>query len=199
MVVAPESLEQAAEGLLAGRRSIMQGLAGDAIWLQNLRDYWDAAGGWWQENIVRFNRGVQLDLLRRFGLDDIDLPGMTLLLAAGATLWALALWVIARQRSAGARPDALARIWKQYVSLLVSRGVTVAAHDGSRTIAARAAGRLPSAAGEISEFTVCYEGLRFGTTVTSEEALRSLRAVLGRIERATTAGRRPRTAAAGRG
>jgi transglutaminase-like putative cysteine protease len=196
-VVAPERLEQGAEGLLEGRRAIMRGLPGDALWLQNLSDYWDAAGGWWQENIVGFNRGAQLNLLRRLGLDEIDFPGMTLLLAGGATLWALALWAIARRRSSGARPDAIARIWNQYVALLASRGVTVAAHDGTRAAAAKAGGKLPLAAAEIGEFTALYERLRFGTDESSEEALRSLRALLDRIARATTTGRRRRTAAAG--
>lgn len=197
-VVAPERLEERAEGLLAARSAIMRGLSGDAAWLHNLRDYWDAAGGWWQENIVRFNRGAQLNLLRRLGLDDIDFPGMTVLLAAGATLWAAALWAIARRRPSGARPDAIARIWKQYVALLASRGVTVAVHEGSHAAAAKAAGNLPSAAAEIGEFTAIYERLRFGTDESSEEALRSLRALLDRIARATTARPRRRKAAAGR-
>jgi transglutaminase-like putative cysteine protease len=197
-VVAPERLEQRAEGLLAGGRSIMRSLSGDAIWLQTLRDYWDAAGGWWQENILQFNRAAQLDLLRRLGLDDIDFPGMTLLLAGGATLWAMALWAIGRRRPAGARPDALRRIWKQYVLLLASRGITVAAHDGPRAIAAQAAGRLPSAAAEIGEFTARYAALRFGTAESSEAALSFLRARLRQIARATTASRRQRTAAAAR-
>jgi transglutaminase-like putative cysteine protease len=195
-VVAPERLEQGAEGLLAGGRSIMRGLAGDAIWLQNLRDYWDAAGGWWQENIVRFNRGAQQNLLRRLGLDDIDFPGMTLLLAGGATLWALALWAIARQRSAGASPDALARIWKQYVALLASRGITVEASDAARTVAAKAAGQLPAAAAEIGEFTMRYEEMRFGTAGSSEAALSCLRDQLRRIERVTATSRHRRTATA---
>jgi protein-glutamine gamma-glutamyltransferase len=196
-VVAPERLEQRADGLLAGGRSIMRGLSGDAIWLQNLRDYWDAAGGWWQENVVRFNRAAQLNLLRRLGLDDIDFPGMTLLLAGCATVWAMALWAIGRRRPVGARPDALARIWAQYVALLASRGITVAAYDGPRAIAALAAGRLPSAAAEISAFTARYAALRFGTAESTETALSFLRAQLRRIARTTTASRRQRTAAAG--
>jgi hypothetical protein len=195
-VVAPERLEQRAEGLLAGRSAIMRGLSGEALWLHNLRDYWDAAGGWWQENIVQFDRDAQLGLLRRLGLDDIDFPGLTLLLTAGAALWALGLWALARRKPATPRPDAVARIWKQYAALLAARGVTVAASETARQVAARAAARLPAAAGEIAGFTSRYEALRFGNAVAGEEVLSSLRAALRRIERATAAGRRRRTEAA---
>jgi transglutaminase-like putative cysteine protease len=196
-VVAPERLEQGAAGLLAGRRDMLEALSGRALWLHNLRDYWDAAGGWWQENIVRFNRGAQLNLLRRLGLDNIDFPGMTLLLAGGAALWGLALWAVAWRGSTRARPDALARIWKQFVTLLASRGIAVAAHDGPRAVATKAAGRLPSAAAEINGFTARYVALRFGTAESSEEALMFLREQLRRIERATAAHRHRRTAPAG--
>jgi protein-glutamine gamma-glutamyltransferase len=196
-VVAPERLEQGANGLLAGRGDLLGGLSGSGLWLRNLRDYWDAAGGWWQENIVRFNRGAQLNLLRRLGLDHIDFPGMTLLLAGGAALWALGLWALARRGPARTRPDAVARIWKQFVSLLASRGITVAAHDGPRTVAAKAARRLPSAAAEINGFIARYVAMRFGTAESSEEALTFLRDHLRRIERATASDRPPRTAPAG--
>jgi hypothetical protein len=188
-VVAPERLQQGGSELLARSGSAFGSLFGDAAWLRDLRDAWDAASNWWQERIVKFNRSAQLDLLRRLGLEHIDYPGMALLLAGGAMLWGLVLWGISMRRSPRTTPDALTRTWNRFLALLAARGIMIAAHDGPRAIAARAAARLPAAAAEISAFTRRYEQLRFGTAVPDEAAIRALRNQWRHIARAVATGR----------
>lgn len=195
-VVAPERLRDGSGEFLSQRSGAMDTLLGDARWLRNLRDSWDAASNWWQERVVNFNRDAQLDLLRRLGLDGIDYRGMALLLTAGGVLWGFVLWLINRRQPRHARPDALGRVWMRFVDLMGRHGLVVAAHEGSRSIAARAARHLPTAAAEINDFAGRYEQLRFGKAAGSETELTALRAQLRRIARATAAGRRTRTTAA---
>jgi transglutaminase-like putative cysteine protease len=197
-VVAPGRLQQDA-GELAGSSSAMHSLFGEASWLRTMRDSWDAASNWWQERIVNFNRDAQLNLLQRLGLKDIDYPGMALLLAGGAALWGLLVWAVSLRRPHRAPTDAAGRTWNRFLALLAARGIAIAAHDGPRAIATRAAARLPAAAAEIERFTRSYEQLRFGITDTSEAAIRSMRSQLRQIARATAADRRRRTAAAAPG
>ncbi len=193
--VAPERLRDGA-GPLLNQDGAIDALLGDAQWLRNLRDSWDAASNWWQERVVNFNRDTQLDLLRRFGLDGIDYRGMALLLAAGGILWGCALWLLNRRPPQQTRPDALGRIWMRFIDLMGRRGLAIAAHEGSRSIAARAARHLPAAAAGINSFADRYEQLRFGRVTGSERELTALRVQLRQIARATAAGRRQRTAAA---
>ncbi|MEO6079929.1 MAG: DUF3488 and transglutaminase-like domain-containing protein [Steroidobacteraceae bacterium] len=195
VVVAPERLQPGAGELLSRSGSAMNSLFGDAAWLRNLRDSWDAASNWWQERVVNFNRSAQLDLLRRLGLDHIDYPGMVLLLGGGAVLWGLALWGIAARRPRPKATDALGRTWNRFLGLLAARGIVIAAHDGPRAIAARAEVQLPAAADEIRSFASRYAQLRFGSAEQSEAAISALRSQLRRIARATAGRRRPRTAA----
>jgi hypothetical protein len=186
-VVAPERLQQGGSEL-ALRGSALNSLFGDVAWLRDLRDSWDAASNWWHERIVKFNRSAQLDLLKRLGLENLDYPGMVLLLTAGAILWGLVLWAIAARKPRGTAPDALARTWNRFLALLAARGIAIAPHDGPHAIAARAATRLPAAAAEISDFTRRYEQMRFGTAKQGDAAIKAMREQLRRIARVTAGG-----------
>jgi transglutaminase-like putative cysteine protease len=187
-VVAPERLQDSA-GLTGGGSAAMNSLFGDAAWLRDLRDSWDAASNWWQERIVNFNRGAQLDLLRRLGLGNINYIGMALLLGLGATLWGLLLWAVNARRSRALRPDPVGRIWNGFIALLGARGLNIAAHEGPRAVAMRAGQHLPAAAAEIGRFATEYERLRFGSHAPTDAAISSLREQLRRIARATAGSR----------
>jgi hypothetical protein len=62
-VVSPERLQRGASDASAAALANAGTLLGEASWLRGLRDAWEAAGGWWQEQIVDFNRAKQVDLL----------------------------------------------------------------------------------------------------------------------------------------
>ncbi len=195
-VVAPERLRRTLGELLPESQSGVDTLFGSARWLRNA---WDAAGGWWQQQIVNFNSAAQANLLAKLGLDQLDYRGMALLLVAAAALWmgALLAWMARAPR----RPkvDALARQWETFIALLATRGVMVKPHDGPDAIRQRAARMLPEAAAEIDLLASDYARLRFGRRSDSSSAeadLRLLRVRTARIARATAARRRRRTAAA---
>lgn len=161
-MVAPARLQRGLSELLPATRSAAENLVAETSWLRGLRDAWDASGSWWRERVVNFNAGTQRDLLSWLGLGNIDYRGMALLLLAGATLWALVLLALLRRRVPHVRPDALGRIWQQYLALLQRRGLAIADHEGPEAIRHRAMRAWPEAGEAIEHLTRGYEALRFG-------------------------------------
>ncbi len=197
-VVAPERLQRGAADASTAGLANDGTLLGEVSWLRGLRDAWEAAGGWWQEQIVNFNRAKQLDLLKLLGLDRIDYGGMALLLLAGGVLWALLLMALLGQRAPRTQHDALERLWLRFATVLDRRGVPIASHDGPEAVRRRAQQLLPEAAEDIGRFAADYERLRFGgDNPVDARALAALKARLGSISRATASRRRSRTAATG--
>jgi hypothetical protein len=193
--VAPERLQRTLEDLLDERASATDRLFMRVPWLRSLRDSMDAATSWWQERIVSYNLSVQLSLLRRLGMGDVDYRQLALILLGGITVWGL--WVArSLRRPAGPTPDPLTLLWESYAALLERRGLSVASHDAPRLVARRAAGNFPAASTEIREFSEEYLRLRFGTAdgAPSPAQLRALRLRLRALARATAAAPRARTA-----
>ncbi len=182
-VIAPQRMQESTfDGVEASRNAAA--LLGDAQWLRNLRDTWEAAGGWWQEQVVNFNRAKQQDLLAKFGLDRLDYGGLALVLTAGGAVWTLLLLALLSRREARAPRDPLARLWEKFSLLLQRRGVTVADHDGPDAIRRRARLQLPQAAGEIDLFAKEYARLRYGGgNARDRHALALLRSKLSAIAR----------------
>ncbi|HTQ36009.1 MAG TPA: DUF3488 and transglutaminase-like domain-containing protein, partial [Steroidobacteraceae bacterium] len=182
--VDPERLTRGATAAAAAARSGAAALLGQANWLRGLRDAWEAAGAWWQEQVVNFNRAKQLDLLARLGLDRFDYGALGLLLLAGGALWMLLL-VLLSGRAPRARRDALARLWERFIAMIRRRGVAVADHDGPDALRRRAQQQLPQAAGEIAVFIAGYARLRYGGGDPADaRALALLRKQLAAIRRA---------------
>jgi hypothetical protein len=95
------------------------------------------------------------------------------------------LLALLRRRVAPMRPDALGRIWLQYLALLQRRGHSIADHEGPEAIRQRAMRSWPEAGEAIEQLTRGYEALRFGNTdpATRESALSELRHQLRLVAR----------------
>lgn len=198
-VVAPERLQRGATEAAEASRADAGTLLGEVRWLRGLRDAWEAAGGWWQEQVVNFNRARQRDLLDRLGLGRFDYGGLVLLLTAGGAIWALLLVALLARREARPRRDRLARLWEGFLALLRRRGIAVADHDGPEAIRRRAKRELPQAAGDIDVFAAEYARLRYGGGDATDVSLAVMKNRLNAIARATRAARRRGTAPAARG
>jgi hypothetical protein len=196
-VVSPERLLRGASDTSAADLANGGTLLGEVSWLRGLRDAWDAAGGWWQEQVVSFNRAKQVDLLKLAGLDRINEVGMVLLLLAGGVLWALLLMALLGNRDPRVRRDALARVWERFLNMLRRRGVLVADHDGPDAIRRHAQRKLPEVASDIERIAGDYARLRFGGGNPDDaRELAALKERIRAISRATGS-RRQRTSAAG--
>jgi transglutaminase-like putative cysteine protease len=199
-MVAPGRLERGLGELLPASRSAANAFVQQTGWLRGLRDAWDAAGSWWRERVVNFNRGTQRELFSWLGLPDIDYRGMAALLLGGAVVWGLLLAMFLRPRTPRPRRDALGRLWQRYLALLARRGLHIAAHEGPEGIRRRAQREWPAAADAIGQLTHGYAALRFGPdAANARETLPQLRRQLKAIARATAVPRRRRTAAAAPG
>lgn len=191
-VVAPERLRRDLRDLLPESDSVTDRLLRGVPWARSLRDAWDATATWWQQRVVNFNAAVQRDLLRQLGLPDVDYRVLALLLLAGAAAWTLAFWWFGRaRRTADTQPDALGRLWENFVALLQRRGLAIAAHEPPRAIAARATRQFPALADEIGRFATCYLDGRFGPDGTPPATvLSAMRHQLRWMQRASRAARR---------
>ncbi|MFO7325833.1 MAG: DUF3488 and transglutaminase-like domain-containing protein [Pseudomonadota bacterium] len=182
-MVAPQRLQRGLSEFLPAARGATGALVLEGSWLRTLRDGWDAAGSWWQEQVVNFNAARQRDLLGWLGLDDIDYRGMAALLLAGSLAWLVVLLVLAARRPR-ARPDPVGRIWNAYAALLARHGVAITPHDGPEAVRRRASRRRPDAAPAVERFTRSYESLRFGRDAPTAAGIGHLRGALRELRRA---------------
>ena len=202
-VVAPERLQRGLRDLLPFSRSTASRLLRANPFLRDLIDRWDAVNSWWQERIVNFNLGTQLDLLRLLGLGDIDFRGMALVLLAGAAGWSLTTLYWISRRVPTQQPDAVGRLWLKYRALLDRRGLAAAPFEAPRALARRIARGVPDAADAVGTFTEHYLRLRYGpgSGATERDAAQlkaQLRAIAGRLPRRPRAAPEAATAAAHR-
>ena len=193
-VVAPGRLQRGLQALLA-ESGTAAALLGNADWLRDLRDSWDAANTWWRERVVQFNQASQQSLLDKLGLKSLGYGGMILLLMVAGGVWGLLLLAVLGSARQHASTDALGRQWHRFSRLLQRRGIPVAPHEPPDAIRIRAAQAMPAAAPDIQEFAHRYLQLRFGRKAGAPDPaeLAVLRKLLRRIARATAADRRPRT------
>ena len=77
-VVAPERLTRGLLDLMPEALSAQTRLLHGAPWLLGLLQRWDAANGWWNERVVKFDYGMQLNLLERLGIALGRTPGARL-------------------------------------------------------------------------------------------------------------------------
>ncbi|HXC58798.1 MAG TPA: DUF4129 domain-containing protein, partial [Steroidobacteraceae bacterium] len=189
-VVEPERLEGSLPEIMGAAASATQRLMIRAPWLRNVRDGWDAAANWWQERVVNYNQALQSGLLERLGLGWADYRTLALILLGGAALWLAWIWFGTTGRRQ-TRPDAPGRLWLAFIDLLQRRGLVIAAHEGPRAIARRAAQRFPALSSSIEQFTAGYEQWRFGAEgPTPPVALSAMRRRLRSMTNASRAARR---------
>jgi protein-glutamine gamma-glutamyltransferase len=195
-VVAPARLQSDLRDILPGSSRI--GSLRRAPWLLDLRDTWDAASTWWQQQVVEFDLAKQAAFFERLGIPNIDYRKLALmLLTTGAAWLALVWWHLRRSARSSSSLDAVAKLWRRYTTLLQQAGVATNDFDAPRDIARRASTLLPHAATSIQAFTDRYVATRFGkSSVRSPTVMDDLRRALRQLARDIRAQRRPQTGAA---
>ena len=133
--VAPERIQvsrnlQPPRGLMANALDTV-----NPVFALQLRQAWEAMNNRWNQWVLNYSRGQQLDLLRRLGFSAPDWADLSYLLigllCAGSLAGAgWALWDRHRQ-------DPWQRLQQRVARALQSLGVTVAAHDPPRQRAER--------------------------------------------------------------
>lgn len=161
-VVAPERLRRGIYDLIPNAGSGAERLIRNFGWLGRLRQNWEALNAWWDEDVVRFDFGTQLDLLRFFGVDEPDAKHLGWGLATGLILWML--WINRRigRRLRAALPDRLARNYLRLCRKLARAGLPRLPHQGPLAYAAALADFRPDVADVATPLLRRYADLRYG-------------------------------------
>ncbi len=143
-VVSPDRIQASrnlvpAPGLVAGALAAI-----DPTLLQRLRSVWEGVDNRWNQWVLSYSRGRQLDLLRHLGFSTPDWQDLALLLALAmvAVTGLGALWAGWQQ----ARRDPWERLQDRILASLRSLGVDATRSDPPRELMRRLLARHPQAA-----------------------------------------------------
>ena len=161
-VVSPERLTRGLMDLLPDAGSQVQRFAYNLAWVQNLRQGWDAANTWWNDNVAQFNARTQLAMLRRLGFDSPRLRQLGWIAAAGLAAWTLAMLLWLARRAPLQRPDPLGRGYRTLCAWAGRRGLARAPDEGPRGFASRLQREKPELAARALPLLEEYAELRYG-------------------------------------
>lgn len=161
-VVAPERLRRGIFDLLPNAGSAQERLMRGIAWFARARQSWHALNAWWDESVVRFDFGKQLDILRLLGVDAPDWKHLGYALSSGLLLWlAWVAWHIGR-RVRSTPPDELARTYSKLCRKLARAGVERAPYQGPLAYADALAALYPDLANVARPLLEGYAELRYG-------------------------------------
>jgi protein-glutamine gamma-glutamyltransferase len=180
-VVEPERLTRGALDLLPDAMSASTRLLRAAPWVVNLMQRWDAANAWWNERVVKFDFGTQIDILGRLGIHVSDARALGWAFVAALLGWlAIIAWHF---RGAGgrARPDAVARAYALLCRKLARGGIARLPHQGPLAYAEALRAGLGPLPEEAQPLLRRYAELRYGPPAAAtytrdvEEFVRAVR------------------------
>jgi transglutaminase-like putative cysteine protease len=121
---------------------------------------WEAMNNRWNQWVLHYSRGQQLDLLKKLGFESPDWADLSNLLIGALCLASLAGagWALWDRR----RQDPWQRLQQRVAALLLAQGVQVQAHDPPRTRAARVRAQLGEDGRELAERLDALDLARYG-------------------------------------
>jgi len=125
-----------------------------------LRGAWDAANNRWNQWVLNYSRGQQLDVLKQMGFVAPTWEDLALLLVGTLSGLALAgaIWAWLDRH----RVDPWVRQLERMKAALRPLGVAAAPHDPPRTLAARVRERLGAAGEPLAALLDAFEARRYG-------------------------------------
>lgn len=167
-MVAPDRLQRGAYDMLSDSLPASNRLY-RSEWFNRVSQLWDSANQWWQESVVEFDLGSQLDVLRKLGIDSPDWRHLGWAFAAGLLTWILWIAVALRRSVARARPDRIGRAWLRATRKLARVAPPRAANEGPIDYTTRIAAARPDLAPAVMEIARRYSALRFGREAANED------------------------------
>jgi len=161
-VVEPERLQRGALDLLPEAMSASTRLLRGSPWLVHLLQRWDAANAWWNERIVKFDYGTQIDVLERLGIHSADALALGWAFVLVLLGWlALIAWHLGRS-TRPRRPDAVARAYALLCRKLARTGLIRAPYQGPLAYAEALRAGHPALAEGAHALLARYARLRYG-------------------------------------
>ena len=128
--------------------------------MARLRSDWEAVNNRWNQWVLNYSRGQQLDVMKRIGFQSPGWEDLAFLLIGTLSTLALAgaAWAWADRH----RVDPWVRQLDRMKRALRGLGVPAAAHEAPRTLAARVRSRLGSAGEALATMLDTLEAQRYG-------------------------------------
>jgi len=168
-VVAPERLQRGVFDLLPDSLPATSVALYRSALLNRLRQFWDGADQWWQENVVEFNLRAQFNLLEKLGIGEPGWQHLGWAFAIGLLAWIS--WVaLTLRRSVGrGRPDRITRAWLRATRKLERVAPARQANEGPMDYARRVGSLRPEIAATFAALAQRYARLRFGPVAAAAE------------------------------
>jgi hypothetical protein len=174
-VVAPARLTRGADDF--GAEGTLTNPMARSPWFSNTVQAWQALNAWWQDQVIGFNFSRQQELLRHLGIQRQYLRALTVLLAAGGSIWlALLAWTL-RPRHAARTDDRLSRAWRALERKLQRAAAPRAPYEGPIAYAERVGRKRPEIAAMVGALARRYALLRYGPQPSGEDVEQFRRAV----------------------
>jgi protein-glutamine gamma-glutamyltransferase len=163
-VVAPERLQRGILDILPDAVSAPARFVWSQPWLEGLLQRWDALNTWWNDRVIKFDYGNQLDLLRLLGFQSPKAEQLGWTFALGLVAWLLwVAWHVGRLASKSARPDRLGIAYNNLCRKLERAGVTRQSYQGPLALAAEISRYRPDLVAETAALISRYAELRYGS------------------------------------
>jgi len=161
-VVSPERLNRGIMDVIPSAGSVQARLVHRTPWLSDMLQRWDALNSLWNNKVVKFDLGMQLQLLSKLGIDTPEWRHLGWGLALGFTGWLLWIaWQMKAFRGGGAARDRVARAYAKLCAKLARVGVPRAAHQGPLEYSGIVAAQRPDLQASVSPLLLRYAELRF--------------------------------------
>jgi len=160
--VEPARLQRGALDLLPGAMSTSTRLLRASPWLSHLLQRWDAANSWWNDRVVKFDYGAQIDVLELLGIHAKDARTLGWAFIAALLGWlAVIAWTF-RGGPRARRPDATARAYALLCRKLARGGLAREPQQGPLAYAQALRTGRPGLTPEAQALLERYAQLRYG-------------------------------------
>lgn len=185
--VSPDRIELGLEQAIAGEGTFLAGSPLSPLryrninWVNQIRLRYDALTYQWQTWVVGFDRDQQYDFLQGL-LGDFSARKFALILLGS---WLLVLVPVALALLYGRntrKVSALDKLYLKFCDRLASLGVARNIGEAPQAYCERAAGQLPSMAGQVRDITAGYVAMAYAGELADPAELRRLAQMVRRIK-----------------
>ena len=133
----------------------------DFEWLRGARNLFDVLQRGWNDWVITFSSDRQSTLLRPFGLQDLGVTGLMIMLAVALTVAAVLLYPLLKRLDAGSQADPAVRLWRRFLRRLQRAGLHVQPGEGALEVARRAIQRWPDEVEPIRRISAMFMQWRY--------------------------------------
>lgn len=144
--------------LASGEVSFDPGVVAAVSWLKSAKQFWQSVDYNWQRWVINYTPQNQLQLLRRFGIDDLAGIAKWLVVSVGLITLMLAGWLFRQQT---VRIDPAVRLYRRFCDKLARAGIVIEIGEAPGAFAERAKRLRPELAEQIDTISGIFMRLQY--------------------------------------